>query len=146
MRTCSCCTLGSTAAFMLRPHSLEAAPSRCLSTPRVLEPGLFGPMWDISNGSSLLGDFPLAWQRLSQLCCSLKLLFSLFLSPFTGVRPVSVLKALSAHLNFPLPPLSFIGLSQNKPLDRPVLSWHLHLRRHWLMQSIAIALVDAQEG
>lgn len=104
----------------------EAAPCQCRSTTGVgwgPEPGLFGAAWCISHGSSAWG-LSLAWQRLSQLCCHLRLFF-LFLSPFTSVRPVSVCR-------LPLPtsaspsPCILCGLSKNKPGDWPILPWHLH--------------------
>ena len=95
-RTSSCCAFGS------QQHSCWA-----LALPKLLPAnawawlGVLGPTWDTSNAESLPGDSPLAWQRLSQLCCSLRLLLFCFLSPFTGVRSVAVLKALPAYLYFP---------------------------------------------
>lgn len=97
-RTSSCYTLRSAAAFMLWPYSAKAAPSQSLSMIRVLEPGLFGSTRNISNGKALLGDSLLAWQRLYQLCCSLRLFLFSSLLLWMGVRPVSVLKALHAYL------------------------------------------------
>lgn len=46
----------------------------------------------------------------------------------------------------PLPLYLLLAFPPDKPLDQPILSWHLHLRKPWPVQSIAITQVDAKKG
>lgn len=106
--------IGICCSIHAEPRSLKLPPASAGAPLGGPEPGLFGAAWCISHGSSAWG-LSLAWQRLSQLCCHLRLFF-LFLSPFTSVRPVSVCR-LSLPTSASLSSCILCGLSKYKPRD-----------------------------